>query len=122
MARLTNEDLQRRLLLKGLETLLAESPVFRKFLWTILRDLGTFTSSYSRGSAVDTTYQVGRRDAGLEIVHFLKHVRTDVLGLLEREGNLMSEVSAPTPKPGDDNEPENPTNDDDDERDGEPFA
>lgn len=93
--RISREDLTRRTMMKNIASLLDNNPSFRRFLWTYLRDLGIFASVYSRGSAVDTTYLVGRRDAGLELIHMLKHIRPDVLGLLEREGSLMETDSKP---------------------------
>src|SRR5688500_11688250 len=97
MARLNNEDLQRRLMLKGVEALLSESPAFSKFLWTWLRDLGIFIPANPRGTAHDLAYEAGRRSAWLEVLHMLKDVRPDILGLLEREGNLLS-AAIPHPR------------------------
>lgn len=98
MPRLNNSDLQQRLMLKGVEALLNESPAFRKFLWTWMRDLGIFIPQNPRGTAHDLAYEVGRRAAGLEVLHMLKDVRPDIIGLLDREGNLMEEAAKPQPR------------------------
>lgn len=76
---------------KGLESLLNESKAFRVFLFELFTDASIFYPTYSRGSPHDTSYAEGRRALGLEVLHKLKYVRPDILGLIEREGNLLSQ-------------------------------
>lgn len=109
MARLTNAEIQRRLMLKGIASLLDESAAFRKFLWTLLKDASIFYPTYSRASPYDTSYHEGRRSLGLEVLHLLKDIRPDILGLLEHEGNLFEQAAKPpetedeyAPEPDDD--------------------
>lgn len=112
--RMSREELAHRTMLRTIGGLLETNPAFRRFLWTILRDLRIFASVYSRGSNVDTAYLVGRRDAGLEVIHLLKEVRPDILGLLEREGLLLDQDAKPLNPEDTDEDLPNPT---DDERD-----
>lgn len=87
------------LMQRGLKELLANNTAFRIFLWTIFDDAGIFYPTYSHGSPYDTAFREGRRAMGLEVLHLLKHVRPDILGLIEREGNLLhQEIAAAKPQ------------------------
>jgi hypothetical protein len=112
--RITNRELQRRLMLKGIEGLLESNSAFRKFLWTLFTDAGIFYPTYSRTSPHDTAYMEGRRSLGLEVLHILKAVRPDILGLLEREGNLFEEAARPLKSEDDLENLSNPDPDDGD--------
>ena len=82
---------------RGLKALLEEQPAFRKFIFTLFTDAGIFVPTYSHSSPYDTAFNAGRQSMGLEVLHMLKHVRPDILGLIEKEGNLLEvEVSAAT--------------------------
>lgn len=85
----TRQQLSKMLLDKGLKDLLDNSGPFRKFLWTLFVDASIFYPTYSRRSPYDTSWNEGRRALGLEVLHRLKSVRPDILGLIEREGNLL---------------------------------
>lgn len=107
MTRLTNQDLQIRLQNKGLGALLDTSGPFRKFVFTLFTEAGLYVPTYQRGSSHGTAYLEGRRSLGLEVLHMLKHVRPDILSVIEREGNLLAIEAAPPP--GDDNGPQDPS-------------
>lgn len=96
--RMTSRELTLSVLKKNLGTLLETSPPFRQFVWTLLTDAGIFTPSHSRTSPYDTAYWEGRRSLGLEVLHMLKNVRQDILGLLERDGNYL-EIQVTTQQP-----------------------
>lgn len=87
--RLSRQELSMRLQNRNLKTLLEENPAFRRFVWTILKDAGIFYPTYSPRSPYDTAFAEGRRAMGLEVMHMLKHIRPDVLAIVEAEGNLL---------------------------------
>lgn len=98
MAKMTRQELTLMVQKKGLESLLNESKAFRKFIFTLFAETNIFYPTYSRASSLDTAYQEGRRSVGLEVLHMLKGVRPDILGLIEAEGNLLAEdIAAVTP-------------------------
>jgi hypothetical protein len=93
MAKLTAKDVEARQYHRGLAELLSTSATFRKFLWQLINDSGMYLPTYRQGSlaaASDHAYQEGRRALGLEVLHELKFARTDILALLEREGELIT--------------------------------
>lgn len=91
---LPRQELMRR----GLAELIEANQAFRIFLWTMFNDAGIFYPTYSHGSPYDTSFNEGRRAMGLEVLHMLKHVRPDILGIVEREGNLLHrEIAAAKP-------------------------
>lgn len=110
MARLTNHDMQLRLQRTGLRVLLETSPVFRKFIFTLLTDAAIFYPTYQLGSPHGTSYHEGRRSLGLEVLHQLKNACPGFLGLIEREGDLLATEAAPPP--GDSNDDQTPDDDD----------
>lgn len=94
---------------RNLQTLLNDNQTFRQFLWTLFVDAGIFYPTYSRGSPHDTSYKEGRRSLGLEVLHRLKNLQPGVLGLIEREGDLLVKAekeAAPTPSQEDPDEDE----------------
>lgn len=113
MARMTNRELQRALMLKGVEALLDQNSAFRKFVWTIMVEAGIFVPTYSRVSPHDTSHNEGRRALGLEVLHMLKNIRPDILGLLEREGNLFEQAAKPPESEDDFEHPAEPDDFDD---------
>lgn len=100
MARLTNAELSRQIMTRGLKDLLATNKAFRMFCLTLFNDAGIFIPTYSHGSPYDTAYREGRRAMGLEVLHLLKNVQPDILSIIEREGNLLA--AAKTPESEDD--------------------
>jgi len=116
--RMTRQQLALNVQRRNLQTLL-DNPAFRKFCWTILTEARIFYPTYSQGSPYDTSFNEGRRALGLEVLHMLKHVRPDILGLLEREGNLLAqeiEAAKPPESEDDDETPSTLPDADDDER------
>lgn len=99
MARMTNGDLKLAVMNRNLKTLLESSQAFRQFVFALFTDARIFMPTHSRASPYDTAYYEGRRSLGLEVLHRLKHVRPDILSLIEREGNLLEqETSAAQPQ------------------------
>lgn len=114
---MTSADLTRQVQQRNLKTLLETSAPFRKFCWTILNEAHIFYPTYSRVSPHDTSHNEGRRALGLEVLHILKNAYPGVLGLLEREGNLLSETQPKPPNESEDEDEEPHLPDvDDDER------
>lgn len=85
----TRQQLSLMVQQKGLKALIEEQPAFRKFIFTLFTDAGIFVPTYSHRSPYDTAYNAGRQSMGLEVLHLLKHVRPDILSIIEREGNLL---------------------------------
>jgi hypothetical protein len=111
---MTRDDLSRQVQRKNLATLLESSSAFRKFIFTLFTDAGIFYPTYSHRSPYDTAYNTGRQSMGLEVLHMLKHVRPDVLSLIEAEGNILAnEIAAVTPDTESEDEDELPTDADD---------
>lgn len=105
MAKMTRQELTLMVQRKGLESLLNDSKAFRKFVFTLFEETHIFYPTYSHSSPYDTAFHEGRRAVGLEVLHMLKHVRPDILGLIEAEGNLLAnEIAAVTPIDEDANE------------------
>jgi hypothetical protein len=99
---------------RNLKNLLETSGPFRKFIWTILNEAAIFYPTYSRRSPHDTSHAEGRRALGLEVLHMLKHVRPDILSLIEREGNLLErEIEAAAISASEDEYAPQPVPDDD---------
>lgn len=116
----TRQQLSIMLQNRGLKELLDSSGPFRKFIFTLFTDASIFYPT-SRRSPYDTAYWEGRRALGLEVLHLLKHVRPDILSLIEREGNLLERdlQAAETPNPEDPDETPLP---DEPDVDGDPLA
>lgn len=106
MPRLSNRDLALKLQSAGLKALLDTSPVFRKFMWTLMIEAGIFYPTYRQGSPHGTSYQEGRRALGLEILHMLKAAHEGTLGILEREGDLIATQTGAAQPPGEDDDAE----------------
>lgn len=110
----TRQQLTLQVQARNLKTLLETSGPFRKFIWTILNEASIFYPTYSRSSSHDTSFNEGRRAVGLEVLHMLKHVRPDILALLEAEGNLLAkdiEAAKPLDESEDDSELPNDADD-----------
>lgn len=75
--------------------LLSPDPTFRRFCFEMMVDARIFMPTYSSGSTHGTAYYEGRRSLGLEVLHKLKHVRADVIAIIDAEGELLRVEQSP---------------------------
>lgn len=69
-----------------LKQMVATNTTFQRFVLELFGDAGIYLPSYRQGSPNDTAFWEGRRALGLEVLHKLKNLEPNLLGILEATG------------------------------------
>ncbi len=98
---------------RQLATLFSESPAFRKFLWTSLRDAGIFYPTIVPGDPLMSAYYAGKAAGGLENLHLMQAITPDFLARLLTEFGFTPDARRAGPQPQEDDHELLPPSDDD---------